>query len=60
MGAADANGRWHWGLRWSSLWGPQTCQRGADMGVGTHACGGTGDLGGDPYGITKRVRALPK
>eukprot|EP00959_Pyramimonas_sp_CCMP1952_P227802 4763083-Pyramimonas_sp.AAC.1 len=37
-GAADACGRWHWGLRWSSKWGHETCEGCAEMGVGT-ACG---------------------
>eukprot|EP00959_Pyramimonas_sp_CCMP1952_P076876 1606725-Pyramimonas_sp.AAC.1 len=33
MGAADACGRWHWGLRWSSLWGHTKRVRGVSKWV---------------------------
>eukprot|EP00959_Pyramimonas_sp_CCMP1952_P336526 7046660-Pyramimonas_sp.AAC.1 len=25
-GVRDACGRWHWGLRWITLWGHETCE----------------------------------
>ena len=36
-------------LRWSSLWGHETCEWCAEMGSGTHAIGDTGTFGGAPY-----------
>eukprot|EP00959_Pyramimonas_sp_CCMP1952_P329203 6892157-Pyramimonas_sp.AAC.1 len=38
MGVGDACERWHWGLRWSSLWGHEACDGCADMGA-RDACG---------------------
>ena len=38
LGGGDACGRQHWGLRWSSLWGHETCEGCAEVGVGD-ACG---------------------
>eukprot|EP00959_Pyramimonas_sp_CCMP1952_P233427 4878646-Pyramimonas_sp.AAC.1 len=32
MGVADACGRWHWGVRWSSLWGHETCEEEEEEG----------------------------
>ena len=32
MGGADACGHRHWGLRWSSQWGHETCEGCAGMG----------------------------
>ena len=37
VGAAGACERTHWGLRWSSRWGHETCEGCAEMGVG-EAC----------------------
>ena len=50
----------HWGLRWSSLWGHETCEGCAEMGRWRHANFPTGAFGGAPYGATKRVRGVPK
>ena len=33
LGGGDACEHCHWGLRWSSLWGRETCEGCADMGV---------------------------
>eukprot|EP00959_Pyramimonas_sp_CCMP1952_P154188 3225806-Pyramimonas_sp.AAC.1 len=38
MGAPGACGRRHWGLRWGSKWGCETCERCAETGV-ADACG---------------------
>ena len=34
MGGGDACGLCHWGLRWSPLWGHETCEGCADLGAG--------------------------
>ena len=47
MGGGDACERRHWGPRWSSLWGNETCERCAEV---THV---------SSYGATKRVRGVP-
>eukprot|EP00959_Pyramimonas_sp_CCMP1952_P257912 5389921-Pyramimonas_sp.AAC.1 len=60
MGEGDACWRWHWGPRWSSLLSHEACEGCAEWLRGTHADGGTGALGGAPYGATKRVRGVPK
>ena len=44
----------HWDLRWSSLWGHETCEGCAKMGRVPHAGCATGTLVGAPYGATKR------
>eukprot|EP00959_Pyramimonas_sp_CCMP1952_P099921 2089174-Pyramimonas_sp.AAC.1 len=38
LNCVDACGPCHWGLRWSSLWGHEPCERCAYMG-GVDACG---------------------
>ena len=48
----------HWGLRWSSPWGPETCEVCAEMSGGRHANPATGAFGGAPDGATKRVRGV--
>eukprot|EP00959_Pyramimonas_sp_CCMP1952_P229180 4791831-Pyramimonas_sp.AAC.1 len=50
LGGADAFGRRHWGLRWSSFGGHETLSWVAL----THAAGATVAFGGAPYGATKR------
>ena len=60
MGVGDACGRQHWGLRWSSLWGHETCEGWAKVGVVTYAIPASGALGGAPYEATKRMRGGPK
>ena len=52
--------RSHWGLRWSSLWGHETCEGCARRGPNHHADAATGAFGGAPYGATERVRGAPK
>ena len=39
----------HWDLRWSSLWGHETCEGCAKMGRVPHASSAIGTLGGAPY-----------
>eukprot|EP00959_Pyramimonas_sp_CCMP1952_P179780 3759228-Pyramimonas_sp.AAC.1 len=46
MGGADAWGRRHRGLRWSSLWGHEAYEGCAKMGRRRHANCATGVLGG--------------
>ena len=60
LGVADACGHLHWGPRWSSLWGHETCEGCAEMRVELHADPATGAFGGAPYGATKRVRGVPE
>ena len=55
-----ACGPCHWGLRWSSLWGHETCEGCAKVEGGRHARSATGAFGGAPCGVTKRVRGVPK
>ena len=59
-GPEYACGPCHWGLRWSSLWGYETCEGCAKVDPNTHAGPATGAFGGAPYGATKRVRGVPK
>ena len=60
MGARDACGRWHWGLRWSSLWGRETCEGCAKMGGGAMRALPLGPSVELPYGATNRLRGVPK
>eukprot|EP00959_Pyramimonas_sp_CCMP1952_P336766 7051639-Pyramimonas_sp.AAC.1 len=60
MGLRDACGRWHWGIRWSSLWGHKRVRSVPKWMCVTHAGNGTGAFGGAPYRATKRMRGVPK
>eukprot|EP00959_Pyramimonas_sp_CCMP1952_P131498 2749724-Pyramimonas_sp.AAC.1 len=55
-GAGTACEPRYWGLRWSSLWGRETCARCADSGVEPPAKSAAGTCGGAPYGAIKTVR----
>eukprot|EP00959_Pyramimonas_sp_CCMP1952_P115901 2422922-Pyramimonas_sp.AAC.1 len=56
MGAAGACERHRWDLRWSSLWGHETCEGCAEMKWMRRAHGNAGmwTFGGVQYGTTKR------
>ena len=60
LGVRDACGHTHWDLRWSSLWGHETCEGCSDMEVELHADPAPGAFGGAPYGATNRVRGVLK
>ena len=60
LGGGDACEFRHWDRRWSSLWGHETREGCAEMGVVSNTPAPTGALGGAPYGATKRVRGVPK
>ena len=60
MSGADACEHPYLGLRWSSLWGYETCEGCAKMGWGRHANAAIWALDGAPSGATKRVRGVPK
>eukprot|EP00959_Pyramimonas_sp_CCMP1952_P231417 4837187-Pyramimonas_sp.AAC.1 len=53
LGGADACEPCHWGLRWSSRWGHETCKWCAERGGGRHADPAIGAFSGAPYGATK-------
>eukprot|EP00959_Pyramimonas_sp_CCMP1952_P320188 6700715-Pyramimonas_sp.AAC.1 len=48
-GAAPPCGQRHCDLRWSSLWGHETCEGCAKMWRHRHADGASGTFGGAPY-----------
>eukprot|EP00959_Pyramimonas_sp_CCMP1952_P334738 7009860-Pyramimonas_sp.AAC.1 len=61
VGAAMSCERSQWGLRWSSLWGYETCEGCTEMGaVWCHASAATGAYGGAFCGATKRVSGVPQ
>ena len=60
MGAVGACERSHLGLRWSSLWGHETCEGVPKWVRWAHANAAIWAFGGAPYGATKRVRGVPK
>ncbi len=60
MGAVPPCKHSRWGPRWSSLWGHEACEGCAEMEVELHADPATWALGGASYGVTKRVRGVPK
>ena len=43
-----------------NLWSHDTCEGCAEMARGRHTNPATGAFGGAPYGVTKRVRGVPK